>query len=360
MPIGSLKKICRRTSGPNWALWRSVLIPIARHHPVEPSARATSSITCRVVRMSAPSPPSASGSATRKRRAFAISMTRSAGSWRAVSISAARFRMRGASDRAISSGVVTAGTGSVIMALGGPPARWSRYAAPAAGETSRSLCPEVDVQDHLSLVLDGPQGGAIGLVAEARLLEGELGSAAEKAGFHGDLGRELHLVGDAADREPAGDEKPAVELLRDRGGREGDRGEAGGGELAVGLHRGLDVGAILGRRLAALQPEFPPGGRVVSLERLDLDLHLDRRRVGLLRVVGDRAREDPRLHHVVVGQPGRHAVLEDLDHQGTLAGVDGEGSGPAGLDPEGRNGEEQRDAERDPHTYSRSRFRMAR
>src|SRR5262245_29669528 len=359
MPIGSLKKICRRTSGPNWSLWRSVLIPIARHHPVEPSAHATSSITCRVVRMSAPSPPSVSGSATRKRRAFAMSMTRSAGSWRAASISAARFRIRGASDRAISSGVVTAGTGSVIMALGGPPARWSRYAAPAAGETSRSLCPEVDVQDHLILVPDGPQGGAIGLVAEARLLEREPGPTAEESALHRDLGGELDLLGDAADREPARDEKPAVGLLRDRGGREGDRGEAGGGELAVGLHRRLDVGAILGRRLA-IQTEFPPGGRVVGLERLDLDLHLDRRRVGLLRVIGDRAREGPRLHHMVVSQPGRHAVLEQLDHQGTLTGVDGEGSGPAGLDPEDRNSEEQRDAERDPHTYSRSRFRMAR
>src|SRR5262245_35890123 len=314
MPIGSLKKICRRTSGPNWALWRSVLIPIARHHPVEPSARATSSITCRVVRMSAPSPPSASGSATRKRRAFAMSKTRSAGSWGAASIAAARFRMRGASDRAISSGVVTAGTGSVIMALGGPPARWSRYAAPAAGETSRSLCPEVDVQDHLILVLDGSQGSAIRLVAEARLLEGELSPPAEEATLHGDLGGELDLLGDAADREPARDEKPAVGLLRDRGGREADRGEAGGGQLAVGLHRRLDVGAILGRRLAALQTEFPPGGRVVGLERLDLDLHLDRRRLGLLGVIGDRAREGACLHHVVVGQPCRYAVLEDLDH----------------------------------------------
>src|SRR5215471_7492720 len=337
MPIGSPKKICRRTSGPNWALWRSVLIPIARHHPVEPSARAISSITWSVVRMSAPSPPSASGSATRNRRALAMSMTRSGGSWRAASISAARFRIRGASDRAISSGVATAGTGSVIMGLGGPPARRSRYAAPAAGETSRSLCPEVDVQNHLILVLDGPQGGAIGLVAEARLLEGELGPPAEEATLHGDLGRELHLVGDAADREPAGDEKPAVRLLRDRGGREGDRGKAGGGELAVGLHCRFDVGAFLGRRLATLQTEFLPSGRVVGLERLDLDLHLDRRHVGFQGVVGDRAREGARLHHVIVGQPGRQAVLEDLDHQGTLSGVDGESSGPAELDPEDRN-----------------------
>ncbi len=51
---------------------------MARHHPVEPSARATSSITRRAVRMSAPSPPSASGSATLNSRAFASSMTRSA------------------------------------------------------------------------------------------------------------------------------------------------------------------------------------------------------------------------------------------------------------------------------------------
>src|SRR5262245_42481273 len=265
MPIGSLKKICRRTSGPNCALWRSVLIPIARHHPVEPSARAISSITWSVVRMSAPSPPSASGSATRNRRAFAMSMTRSEGSWRAASISAARFRIRGASDRAVSSGGVAAGTGSVIMALGRPPARRSRYAAPGAGETSRSLCPEVDVQDHLILVLDRPQGSAIGLVAEARLLERELGSSSQEAALQGDLGGKLDLLGDAADREPARDEKPAVELFRDRGGREGDRGEARSGELPVGLHRRLDVGAILGRRVA-LQIELPPGGRLVGLE----------------------------------------------------------------------------------------------
>src|SRR5262245_63535039 len=115
------------------------------------------------------------------------------------------------------------------MGRGRPPARRCRYAAPAAGATSRSLCPEVDVQDHLILVLDGPQGGAIGLVAEARLLERELGPPAEEAAFHRDLGGELYLLGDAADREPARDEKPAVGLLRDRGGREGDRGKAGGG-----------------------------------------------------------------------------------------------------------------------------------
>ena len=49
-------------------------MPMARHQPVEPSARATSSITCSVVRMSAPRPPSASGSATLNSRASASSM----------------------------------------------------------------------------------------------------------------------------------------------------------------------------------------------------------------------------------------------------------------------------------------------
>src|SRR5262249_7470987 len=309
--------------------------------------------------MSAPSPPSASGSATRNRRALAISMTRSGGSWRAASISAARFRIRGASDRAISSGVATTGTGSVIMGLGGPPARRARYGAPAAGETSRSLCPEVDVQNHLILVLVLRQGGAIGLVTEARLLERKLRPAAEEASVKGDLDGKLDLLGDAADRELARDEKPPVGLLCDRGRRECDRREARGGELVLGLHRRLDVGAILGRRLS-LQTEFSPDSRVVGLERSDLDLHLDRRGVRPLGVVGDRARERARLHHVVVGQPGRYAVLEHLDHERALTGVDGEGSGPAGLDPEDRNVEEQRDAERCPHTYSRSRLRMAR
>src|SRR5262249_31801568 len=159
----------------------------------------------RVVRMSAPSPPSASGSATRNSRAPAISRTRSGGSWRAASISAARFRIRGASDRAISSGVATAGTGSVIMGLGGPPAPRLRYAAPAAAGTSRRLCREIDVQGHLVPVLDRPQGGAIRLVAEAALLEDELGAPPEEVSVQRDLRGKLDCLGDAADREPARD-----------------------------------------------------------------------------------------------------------------------------------------------------------
>src|SRR6266850_955134 len=135
--------------------------------------------------MSAPSPPSASGSATRNRRALAMSMTRSGGSCRAASISGARFRMLGASPRAISNGVATAETGSMIMGLGGPAARRPRHPASGAGAPSRSLCREVDVQNHLVLVLDGPQGGTIGLVAEAALLERELGAPAEEASIRG-------------------------------------------------------------------------------------------------------------------------------------------------------------------------------
>ncbi len=60
-PTGSLWNSSRRTSGENCALWRKVLTAIARHHPVEPSARDTSSITRRAVRMSAPSPLAAVG-----------------------------------------------------------------------------------------------------------------------------------------------------------------------------------------------------------------------------------------------------------------------------------------------------------
>src|SRR5215467_8002652 len=130
IPIGSLKKISRRTAGGNCALWRNVLMPIARHQPVEPSARAISSMTCRVVRMSAPSPPSDSGKATLNSRAFAICKIRSAGSCRAVSISAARSRMRGARARAIANGVVASGTVSVIIDMPAHP-------APGAGMPSR-------------------------------------------------------------------------------------------------------------------------------------------------------------------------------------------------------------------------------
>src|SRR2546422_7696592 len=244
MPTGSLKKIWRRTSGANCALWRKVLIPIARHHPVEPSARATSSITCSVVTMSAPRPPSASGSATLNNRALAMSMTRSAGSCRAASISAARFRILGASPRATSSGVAAAGTVSVIMVLtsrertqapGNP--------APAAGAPSRRLCHEVDVQNHLVLVLDGAQQGAIGRVAEAALLERQLGATSELGSLHADLSGKRDLVRDAVDREPAGDQEPAVGLPRDPGGREAHRRESCRGELAVGLHGLVDLGA---------------------------------------------------------------------------------------------------------------------
>src|SRR5262245_37702515 len=119
--MGSLWKIFRRTSGPNWALWRKVLIPMATHHPVEPSARAISSITRRVVRMSAPWPPSSRETPTLKSPASAISSTRSLGSWRAASISSARARSFGASARAISSGLVTADeVGVVVAAMAGP------------------------------------------------------------------------------------------------------------------------------------------------------------------------------------------------------------------------------------------------
>jgi hypothetical protein len=108
-PTGSLKKISRRTSGANCALCRKVFTAMARHQPVEPSARAISSMTLSVVRMSAPSPPSASGIATLNSRAAASSPTRSAGSRRAASISSARARTRGASARATSSGAAAAG-----------------------------------------------------------------------------------------------------------------------------------------------------------------------------------------------------------------------------------------------------------
>src|SRR3989441_8385366 len=90
-------------------------MPMARHQPVEPSARATSSITRRVVRMSAPRPPSASEIATLNSLALAMSSTGSRGSCRAASISSARSRMRGASARAMSSGLVAARAESVIM-----------------------------------------------------------------------------------------------------------------------------------------------------------------------------------------------------------------------------------------------------
>src|SRR2546427_5288282 len=96
-------------------------MPMARHQPVEPSARATSSITRRVVRMSAPRPPSASEIATLNSFALAISSTRSRGSCRAASISSARSRMRGASARATSSGLVAARAESVIMRSGSAP-----------------------------------------------------------------------------------------------------------------------------------------------------------------------------------------------------------------------------------------------
>src|SRR5713101_5199368 len=213
MPTGSLKKIWRRTPGANCALWRKVLIPIARHHPVEPSARATSSITCSVVTMSAPSPPSASGSVTLNTRALAMSMTRSAGSFRAASISAARFRILGASPRATSNGVVAAGTVSVIMVLtsrerplapGNP--------APAAGAPSRSLCHKVDVQNHLVLVLDDAQQGAVGRVAEAALLELQLGATPELGALHAHLGRKLELVRDAGNRAAASCPSPFIAL----------------------------------------------------------------------------------------------------------------------------------------------------
>src|SRR5207244_3480963 len=80
-----------------------------------PSRRATSSITRRVVRTSAPKPPSASDRATLNRPALAMSRTRSRGICRAASISAARSRMRGASARATSSGVPAVRAASVIM-----------------------------------------------------------------------------------------------------------------------------------------------------------------------------------------------------------------------------------------------------
>src|SRR5262249_30051311 len=195
------------------------------------------------------------------------------------------FRMLGGVNGGIGMWGARPGACGVIVVLGGPLARRSRYAAPAAGETSRSLCPEVDVQNHLILVLDRPQGGAIGLVTEARLLERKLGPAAEEASVKGDLDGKLDLPGHAAGRELARDEETTVGLLADRTRRECGPREARGGELVLGLHRRLAVGALLGRRLS-LQSEFSPDSRVVGLERSDLDLHLDRRGVRPPGVVG--------------------------------------------------------------------------
>src|SRR5262245_41386194 len=121
--MGSLWKMSRRTSGENWALWRNVLIAMARHHPAEPSARATSSITWSAVRMSAPRPPAASDTATLNRPAPAISATRSGGGWRVASISSPRARIRGARARATSSGEGAAAVSTVTRA---PPPRSDR------------------------------------------------------------------------------------------------------------------------------------------------------------------------------------------------------------------------------------------
>src|SRR5580765_4195109 len=127
--MGSLKNSSRRTSGASCALWRKVLTAMARHQPVEPSARATSSMTCSAVSTSAPRPPSDSGRATLNSRASASSSTRSGGSWRVASISAARARMRGASVRATSRGAGVARAASMVMSGRGHP-------APAAGPPS--------------------------------------------------------------------------------------------------------------------------------------------------------------------------------------------------------------------------------
>src|SRR5438093_5482401 len=315
MPTGSLKKIWRRTSGANCALWRKVLIPIARHHPVEPSARATSSITCSVVTMSAPRPPSASGSATLNNRALAMSMTRSAGSFRAASISAARFRILGASPRATSNGVVAADTVSVIMVFGGPRApAGPGQSCPAAGTPSRSLCHEVDVQNHLVLVLDGAQQGAIGRVAEAALLELQLGAPPELGALHAHLGWKRELVRDGADREAAGDQKTAIGLRRDRGRRKGHRRESCGGELPFALHRFVDLSSITRGGLPG-QPELAARVRVVRDQRPDFDRHLDRRRFRITRIVRDGARKHAGVDHVVVAEPRRHAVFEELQDE---------------------------------------------
>src|SRR5262245_19432602 len=94
-------------------------MPMATHQPVEPSARATSSMTFSAVMTSAPRPPSDSGSATLKSLASASSCTRSGGSCRPASISAARARMRGASARATSRGPPMARAVLVVMAATG-------------------------------------------------------------------------------------------------------------------------------------------------------------------------------------------------------------------------------------------------